>query len=384
MNKNIKSYQEHYIWAKLSSLLKNNQASQACDFLMSGRFTEDMKEFIELFLEDSGINTSERYDYTLAPLIGLRGGLPRSRAWKISETLCRDLGLPIISISIPIHLKPIVQFIDEYNVTDLDIRLNKLVGLLPVKSFLKKLEGQIKINNERKKLELVVPPQTLNMIFGGNPGTGKTTVARFVSELLYNMGVITKNVFVEVDRTKLVAGYIGQTSKQTEQIVMSALGGVLFIDEAYTLSEGGENDFGKEAINTLLKMMEDYRDQLIVIIAGYSNEIDKFLEVNPGLQSRFSERIDFPDYTVDELLYIADGILKKSDYTISVEAKEKMRTLFQHAKNDGHFGNARYVRNIIEKSLRNQAERLSFTRHNFYNRSILMEITEDDIPDMPY
>ncbi|WP_317982812.1 AAA family ATPase [Romboutsia faecis] len=244
---------------------------------------------------------------------------------------------------------------------NLDEKLNEVVGLNEVKEFIKSLQAQLKIKEQRKSLGLPVDEsQTLHMIFKGNPGTGKTTMARIIGEVLYNIGVLNSNTFVETDRSGLVAGYVGQTAIKTKEKLESALGGILFIDEAYALAQdaGSQNGFGKEAIDTLVKGMDDNRDNLVVILAGYSEDMDRFLEANPGLKSRFANIIEFKDYSADDLLTIADNLFKSKGYEITKEAKLKMRDIFKEACKVPDFGNGRYVRNILEKSVRNQAVRL--------------------------
>lgn len=217
------------------------------------------------------------------------------------------------------------------------------------------------------------------MIFAGNPGTGKTMMARTVADVLYNMNVIQTNKLVETDRSGLVAGYVGQTAIKTRGVIETALGGVLFIDEAYALAQGGENDFGQEAIDTLVKMMDDNRDRLVVILAGYSDDMQHFLEANAGLESRFANIIEFPDYTTDELLQIADGLYSAQGYVLSEDGKAALRYKLDIAKADKQFGNGRYVRNVFERSLNNQALRLSNVTE--LTREDLTIITETDIKE---
>lgn len=259
---------------------------------------------------------------------------------------------------------------------NLDEKLNEVVGLNEVKEFIKSLQAQLKIKEQRKSLGLPVDEsQTLHMIFKGNPGTGKTTMARIIGEVLYNIGVLNSNTFVETDRSGLVAGYVGQTAIKTKEKLESALGGILFIDEAYALAQdaGSQNGFGKEAIDTLVKGMDDNRDNLVVILAGYSEDMDRFLEANPGLKSRFANIIEFKDYSADDLLTIADNLFKSKGYEITKEAKLKMRDIFKEACKVPDFGNGRYVRNILEKSVRNQAVRLEKIDNMTKERLITIE-----------
>ena len=196
---------------------------------------------------------------------------------------------------------------EKPNYDELMEQLESLVGLETVKKEVKNLVNLVKVRKLRQENDLPVPPMSFHMVFVGNPGTGKTTVARLISGLYAAIGVLSKGQLVEVDRSGLVAGYVGQTALKTQEVIQSALGGVLFIDEAYSLARKGmENDFGREAIDTLVKLMEDHRDDFLVIVAGYTQEMHDFLTSNPGLISRFNKYIDFPDYTDDELMQILE------------------------------------------------------------------------------
>ncbi len=237
------------------------------------------------------------------------------------------------------------------------------------------------MQNERKKLGLVVDStQTLHMIFKGNPGTGKTMVARTVSEVLYNIGVIKTNKLIETDRAGLVAGYVGQTAIKTTEKVMEAMDGVLFIDEAYSLSQGGSNDFGKEAIDTLVKLMDDYRDRIVVILAGYSDDMDQFLTTNAGLKSRFPNIIKFEDYSTKQLMQISEMLFNSKGYEISPSAKNKLEDIFSEMRIEPQFGNGRYVRNLYEKAVNNQAMRLSSDMD--LTKEELITIVDTDIERM--
>ena len=259
--------------------------------------------------------------------------------------------------------------------------LAKLVGLTSVKTEIATLENFIRIQQARAQQGLKASQLSCHVVFTGNPGTGKTTVGRLVAKIYKELGLLQKGHLVEIDRSGLVAGYIGQTAIKTNELIDSALDGVLFIDEAYSLvPEGGsKKDFGMEAIATLLKRMEDSRDRLVVILAGYTDEMKKFIDSNPGLQSRFNRYIEFPDYAADELYQIFEYNLKKCDYHVSDRVADTLQAYFQQAvaSKDRNFGNARFVRNFFEKTLERQANRLSKETHLTIEK--LSEICIEDI-----
>lgn len=259
-------------------------------------------------------------------------------------------------------------------------QLDKLIGLESVKEEVNKLTNFIKVQNLRKQKGMNAITLSYHCVFTGNPGTGKTTVARIVAQIYRELGILKKGQLVETDRSGLVAEYVGQTAVKTNKIIDSALDGVLFIDEAYSLVQGGDNDYGKEAIATLLKRMEDDRDRLIVILAGYDNEMKLFIDSNPGLQSRFNRYIHFSDYNAEELTAIFKLNLKKFDYELTNDAEQKISHLFSYAVShkDQNFGNGRYARNVLEKTLENQATRLATVSE--ITEQMLRTIEEHDIP----
>lgn len=259
-------------------------------------------------------------------------------------------------------------------------QLDKLIGLESVKEEVNKLTNFIKVQNLRKQKGMNAITLSYHCVFTGNPGTGKTTVARIVAQIYRELGILKKGQLVETDRSGLVAEYVGQTAVKTNKIIDSALDGVLFIDEAYSLVQGGGNDYGKEAIATLLKRMEDDRDRLIVILAGYDNEMKLFIDSNPGLQSRFNRYIHFSDYNAEELMAIFKLNLKKFDYELTNDAEQKISHLFSYAVShkDQNFGNGRYARNVLEKTLENQATRLATVSE--ITEQMLRTIEEHDIP----
>ena len=250
---------------------------------------------------------------------------------------------------------------EKPNFDELMEQLDSLVGLETVKKEVKNLINLVKVRKLRKENDLPVPPMSFHMVCLGNPGTGKTTVARLISGLYAAIGVLSKGQLVEVDRSGLVAGYVGQTALKTQEVIQSALGGVLFIDEAYSLSSGGENDFGRESIETLLKAMEDHRDDLVVIVAGYTGPMEKFIHSNPGLESRFNRYFFFPDYDGNQLTEIFRIHCKKNSYTLTPEADEAALKMFTrlYEERDENFGNGRDVRNCFEDMVVRQSNRVA-------------------------
>lgn len=267
--------------------------------------------------------------------------------------------------------------VEEKPEFDYEKSFEKIIGLESVKNYIRALGAKIKISKEREKMGLTNnTTQTLHMIFMGNPGTGKTMMARTVAEMLHSLGVISTNKLVETDRAGLVAGYVGQTAIKTTKKVEEALDGVLFIDEAYSLSSANDT-FGKEAIDTLVKLMDDNRDRLVVILAGYTREMQFFLDTNSGLLSRFPNMVEFSDYSLAELMQIADNTFNSNGYVLTGEARQKLSEILNDVKTDSRFGNGRYVRNIFEKAITNQALRISNLTE--LNKEILMTILDEDI-----
>jgi stage V sporulation protein K len=264
------------------------------------------------------------------------------------------------------------------NIQEILGELDSLIGLREIKKLIREIYAYVEIQKRRQREKLLSEPQVWHMIFKGNPGTGKTTVARIIGRLFKEMGVLPKGHLVEVERADLVGEYIGHTAQKTREQLKRALGGVLFIDEAYSLARGGNRDFGKEAIDVLVKGMEDNKDNLVLILAGYREEMDWFIETNPGLRSRFPIHLSFPDYSTEELLAIADLMLAKRQYVLSPAAREELRLVLEkEAASHRHNGNARLVRNFIEKSIRQQALRLLDKRE--VTRQDLMTISREDI-----
>lgn len=265
-------------------------------------------------------------------------------------------------------------------------KLDGLIGLSAVKAEVTKLLHFLSVQQERRKHGLPPSSQTLHFVFVGNPGTGKTTVARILSKIFYGFGILATDKVVECDRSRLVGGYVGQTAIKTKEVVDSALDGVLFIDEAYTLSRSDSpNDFGTEAIDTLLKRMEDDRGRLIVIVAGYPEPMQKFLRSNPGLQSRFTRFVRFDDYAVPELCRIFERFTEEEKYTLTPECRANLSLLFTLAfeRRDDRFGNGRYVRNVFENVLARHSGRLMANGAGSVSREALTTLGGDDVPADP-
>ena len=261
--------------------------------------------------------------------------------------------------------------------------LDDLIGLESVKKEVRSLANFVKLQKQREAKGLKTAKVSYHLVFYGSPGTGKTTVARIIGRIYKDLGVLKKGHTVETDRSGLVAKYLGQTALKTDTVVQQAIHGVLFIDEAYALvpEDGNGQDYGQEAISTLLKRMEDYRDSLVVIIAGYKDEMQRFIDSNPGLQSRFNRYIDFPDYTGGELTDIFKMYMKKNQYTLSSDAETYLRERFDYAvaHKDRNFGNARYARNVFEKSIQQQANRLEGKTN--LSKEELTELTVADLQE---
>ena len=250
----------------------------------------------------------------------------------------------------PEPVRPIAELLAE---------LDELTGLSNVKAEVRRLTSLLQVQQLRAERGLPVIETSHHLVFTGNPGTGKTTVARLLSQIYHSIGVVSRGHLVETDRSKLVAGYVGQTALKTQQALESALGGMLLIDEAYALARGGDNDFGREAIDTLVKFMEDRRDDIAIVAAGYPAEMQQFVDANPGLKSRFTRTVFFPDYTDDELVTIFVKLARKNGYELSDDALAKLRQLIGAEPRTRGFGNARFTRNLFETAVAHQAMRVA-------------------------
>ena len=257
---------------------------------------------------------------------------------------------------------------------------NSLIGLEPVKTRIKETASLLLVDKAREKLGLVSESPTLHMSFSGNPGTGKTTVALKIANLLYRLGYVRKGHLVSVTRDDLVGQYIGHTAPKTKEVLKKAMGGVLFIDEAYYLYRPeNERDYGQEAIEILLQVMENNRDDLVVVLAGYKDKMDKFFESNPGFRSRVAHHIDFPDYSNDELLKIAEVMVAGMNYKFNEESKKAMAEYIEIRKKQPHFANARSIRNAIDRARLRQANRVFNSSEGPIGASFLSQIEDIDI-----
>jgi len=262
-------------------------------------------------------------------------------------------GTPATEPTVEVELPP------ERPAEEILAELDALIGLDHVKTEVRRLTSLLRVQQLRAEQDLPVIETSRHLVFVGNPGTGKTTVARLLSELYRGLDVVSKGHLVETDRSDLVAGYVGQTATKTRAVLESALGGTVLIDEAYSLARGGENDFGREAIDTLVKFMEDHRDDLAVVVAGYPNEMQTLIESNPGLESRFARTLEFPDYTSEELVAIFELIAGTKEYHLSPDARTRLVEVIDAEPRGRGFGNARFVRNVFEQAVSMQAVRLT-------------------------
>jgi probable Rubsico expression protein CbbX len=255
-----------------------------------------------------------------------------------------------------------------------------MVGLVPVKTRIREIAALLLVERARRSLGLQAEPPSLHMCFTGNPGTGKTTVAGRIATILHQLGYIRRNHVVSVTRDDLVGQYIGHTAPKTKEVLKKAMGGVLFIDEAYYLYRPeNERDYGQEAIEILLQVMEDRRDDLVVVLAGYKDRMDTFFRSNPGMASRVAHHIDFPDYSAQELLHIANMMLAKMHYVLSADGQDAMRDYIERRMQQPRFSNARSIRNALDRARLRQANRLFAGRATPVDIQALQTIAAEDI-----
>lgn len=268
----------------------------------------------------------------------------------------------------------------EFSLSELITQLTQLVGLTNVKAKVYDLIAYQKVQQLRKHNNLSTPTNTLHLAFTGNPGTGKTTVARIVGRIYKQLGLLTKGHFTEVSRTDLIAGYQGQTALKVKKVIEKAKGGVLFIDEAYSITENEHSDsYGKECLTELTKALEDYREDLVVIVAGYTEPMNKFFNSNPGLKSRFNTFIEFNDYTNDELIEILLKLFENSDYILAPNVSDKIKSLLESKRENPNvqFANGRFIRNLYEDLIMQHARRVNEIEH--LDKKTLTEIIADDV-----
>lgn len=309
------------------------------------------------FTVSSGINSIEEYSLKCYKALS-EYKLETSKAQADCAAILEDGVLSFVFDDKTIFVEN--HYDESAAVTEVKAKMDEIIGLESVKNYIVSLEENFKVQKLRNNLGLKTESPSMHMIFTGNPGTGKTTIARIVSRYLKAMGILSGGQLIEVSRGDLVGKYVGHTSPLTRQVIDSAIGGVLFIDEAYSLYRGKDDTFGLEAIDTLVKAMEDNRDNLLVILAGYTNEMESFLESNSGLVSRFPNLIEFPDYTADELWGISEVIAKNKGYTIDLDAKKELLEYYtqKQLENSVTLGNGRMARNVIENAILKQSQRL--------------------------
>lgn len=359
---------ERYVFRKISS--EELEFSNAMQLTANGDFEKYKDKYI-LNRDRSKINIREIPDTADTVSIGTES---------MKESLAASENLTDAKTSETGQAQVLTQELEKDKLEECLFELFSLIGLDSVKSEINSLINLIRVRKLREEYNMPVMDMSYHMVYTGNPGTGKTTVARLVARIYKELGILSEGNLVETDRSGLVAGFVGQTALKVKEVVERALGGVLFIDEAYSLAGSpGNNDFGAEAIDTLVKMMEDHRDNLVVIVAGYRNEMQQFLKSNTGLISRFNKFIEFTDYTREELIQILKTMAQKAGLTIEDEALIAVRNRLDQMgqKEQEEFGNARGIRNVFETIVVNQANRL--VTYNAPTREQLSQILAEDI-----
>lgn len=357
-----KSQIEDSDFLQLSYLLNYHNANLRQIYL------KNIYHFISIVIKADG-TVSSYEEYVLKNII--RRKYDENSILEKYDNSIEDTKVKNVSLSSTIKAEPLEDILNE---------LNSLTGLSNVKKEITTLINYIKIQKARESLGLKSTVISYHLIFTGNPGTGKTTVARIISKIYKSLSVLSQGQLIETDRSGLVAEYLGQTAVKTNKIIDSAVNGILFIDEAYSLVGKNNDSYGEEAISILIKRMEDDRAKLVVIAAGYTNNMKVFIDTNPGFQSRFNRYIEFPDYSPDELFLIFESQCSNLENKLTENAKVKAIDLFKKAyeNRNNTFGNGRFVRNIFEKTLEKQANRIAGIAN--INKNILTTITDEDIP----
>ncbi|MGM9522547.1 MAG: AAA family ATPase [Oscillospiraceae bacterium] len=325
----------------------------------AGSYMDDinrLRKKIELTLSPGGSNDAK----PAGSMDGLKSSM--DEAQKAADELLKEMETKEAALGSEAPKTEAEKSPETPDLEELLRELDSLVGLDEIKKNVRSLINLAKVRKLREEQNLPTPAMSLHLVFMGNPGTGKTTVARLIAQLYFAIGVLSKGQLVEVDRSGLVAGFVGQTAIKTDEAIKKALGGVLFIDEAYALtSKEGENDFGHEAVETILKAMEDNRDDFVVIVAGYEELMEQFISSNPGLESRFNRYFVFEDYTGEQLYEIFCSMCAKNEYRMTVEAQEFAKEFFRelYDTRDANFGNARDVRNVFENVISVHADRVA-------------------------
>ncbi len=356
---------------------------------LARRFTDQLTLLLLLFAAVDGVvseaeagfvNTCSDTLLALCTQDGLSGDRPALKANEFFTHVSATSPPPVKEIAAGAEQETIPEA--EPSLEELLAELDELCGLERVKQDVKSLINLVKVRRLREEAGLPVPPMSLHLVFLGNPGTGKTTVARLLAKLYHAIGVLPKGQLIEVDRSGLVAGFVGQTALKTQEVIQKAIGGVLFIDEAYALvNQNNGNDFGREAIEVLLKNMEDHRNDLVVIVAGYSQLMEKFIHSNPGLESRFNKYFYFEDYNGAQLFAILQSMCAKNGYVLTPEgaslAQRELMTRYE--TRDENFGNARDVRNLFEQAVARQSDRVAQLESP--TREQLMELHPEDLEE---